>query len=258
MVIIDEEKCIGCGKCAKDCIARSIRIRDGKARAREGCLLCGHCVSICPKGAVSISDYEEQPCAAGNGTITPDQILELIRSRRSIRRYTDSPVTQEELEKLIQAGSHTATAKNMQEIGYVFVQEGLDRLRELVFDGMEHYVEEHAHQSETKLLKRFLKGRKGNAEDEMLFRNAPSVLFLTGDYPLDAGLAAQNIELTAVSMGLGVLFNGYLTGICNMLPQVRKYLGIENRKIALCMLVGHPDVQYVRTAPRKKPDVTIL
>ena len=31
MVIINEEKCIGCGLCAKDCPAAKIRIHEGKA-----------------------------------------------------------------------------------------------------------------------------------------------------------------------------------------------------------------------------------
>ncbi len=48
MIVINETKCIGCGRCAADCISGTIRIRDGKAKARQGCLLCGHCLAVCP------------------------------------------------------------------------------------------------------------------------------------------------------------------------------------------------------------------
>ena len=68
-----------------------------------------------------------------------------------------------------------------------------------------------------------------SAEDDYLFRNAPVVLYITSDWPLDAGLAAQNIETMAVSMGMGALYNGYLARItdCNM--EAKKWLGIGGK-----------------------------
>ena len=56
----------------------------------------------------------------------------------------------------------------------------------------------------------FNQRRKKDAADDYLFRNAPAVLYIVSDSPLDAGLAAQNMETMAVSLGLGVLYNGYL------------------------------------------------
>lgn len=56
----------------------------------------------------------------------------------------------------------------------------------------------------------FNRRRKKDAKDDYLFRNAPTVLFITSEWPLDAGLAAQNIENMAISLGLGAMYNGYL------------------------------------------------
>ena len=42
MVIINEEKCIGCGLCAKDCPASRIRIQAGKA------VWSGECIQVRP------------------------------------------------------------------------------------------------------------------------------------------------------------------------------------------------------------------
>ena len=81
------------------------------------------------------------------------------------------------------------------------------------------------------------------------------VLFITSDYLLDAGLAAQNIETMAVSVGLGVLYNGYLARIADANEKLKKWLGIEDKAIRACMLLGYPMRHYVRTAPRKEPDV---
>ena len=260
MVVINETLCIGCGKCAADCISGTIRIKEGKAKARPGCLLCGHCMAVCPANAVRIEEYEEKvrPYDSGSFDIPEENMLNAILFRRSIRNYSDQKIEKEKLEKLILAGSHTATAKNRQEIGYIFVQEQLDQLKARVFDGLGQLIEEQPDHPDIKTLKRFYKGRNSAPEKEMLFRNAPAVLFLTGDHLIDAGLAAQNIELMAASMGLGVLFNGYLTRITEMLPQAKAFLQAEDKPIAICMLIGYPAVRYERTAPRKQPDVTIL
>ena len=57
MVIIDQETCIGCGKCAADCPAWNIKIEE-KAAIKADCIQCGHCVAVCPAGAVSIPEYD--------------------------------------------------------------------------------------------------------------------------------------------------------------------------------------------------------
>ena len=97
--------------------------------------------------------------------------------------------------------------------------------------------------------------RKSDPTDDYLFRNAPVVLFITSDWPLDAGLAAQNIENMAVAMGLGALFNGFLVRIADANDELKRWLGIEGKEIKACMLLGYPNRVYARTAPRKKANV---
>ena len=53
-ILIDSEKCIGCGQCARDCVANRFGIENGKALVMsERCIECGHCFAVCPVGAVS-------------------------------------------------------------------------------------------------------------------------------------------------------------------------------------------------------------
>ena len=89
MVVIDREKCVGCGLCVSDCCASNLVIDDGKAAAKHpSCIQCGHCVAICPQGAVSIPEYDMadlEPVLCGG--ITPEAMLRSIKSRRSIRAY---------------------------------------------------------------------------------------------------------------------------------------------------------------------------
>ena len=101
----------------------------------------------------------------------------------------------------------------------------------------------------------FNRRRKADPSDDYLFRNAPAVLFITSDWPLDAGLAAQNIELMAVSLGLGCLYNGYLSRITDVNAEAKEWLGIKDKSIKACMLLGYPNVSYKRTAPRRRANV---
>lgn len=51
-ILIDEEKCTGCGTCALVCKDGSLEIREQKAVASDhallGCIACGHCMAVCP------------------------------------------------------------------------------------------------------------------------------------------------------------------------------------------------------------------
>ncbi len=50
-----QEKCIGCGECARCCPVETIAMADGKARINyEKCIKCFCCQELCPQKAVSI------------------------------------------------------------------------------------------------------------------------------------------------------------------------------------------------------------
>ena len=45
---INEEKCIGCGKCIPACGQNAIERVDGHSHINENCVGCGHCIAFCP------------------------------------------------------------------------------------------------------------------------------------------------------------------------------------------------------------------
>lgn len=255
MVNIDQSLCVGCGLCAGDCLKQNIVLKAGKAVVGDNCLACGHCVAICPAGAVSIPDYDMadvEPCTGER--LDPQAVLRAIKSRRSIRSYQPEQVARKDLELLVQVGRYTATAKNNQGCRFIIVQEALEALKEQVWgfiDGLE------AGEIPPELLPytEFNRRRKADPADDYLFRNAPVVLYITSDWPLDAGLAAQHVELMASALGMGALFNGYLARITELNKPLKAWLGAEDTKIKACLLLGYPDRQYQRTAPRKPAHV---
>jgi len=257
MITINREVCIGCGKCIADCVSMSLLLRENKAEYTGECIHCGHCAAICPTNAVSIPQYDMedvQELASDNG-IPIQSLLDTIKFRRSIRQYVDRKLEQEKLENIVQAGRYTATAVNRQACKFILVQDRLGALKKLVWDGVEKAVSSEA--EEARPLKPLVDLRREKGVD-YLFRNAPAVLYIAAEKLLDAGLAAQNMELAAVSQGLGALYNGFLLRSTRLSEEAQALLQPGGKPLAVCMLLGYPDVKYMRTAPRKKADVVWL
>lgn len=56
---VNQEKCSGCGLCAKNCPTKSLSIANGKAAFVPGkCTLCYRCVNSCPSCAITILGKE--------------------------------------------------------------------------------------------------------------------------------------------------------------------------------------------------------
>ena len=52
-MLVDKEKCAGCGTCMDICPKNAISIVDGKAEIKIAkCINCGRCIQICPEGAI--------------------------------------------------------------------------------------------------------------------------------------------------------------------------------------------------------------
>ena len=105
-------------------------------------------------------------------------------------------------------------------------------------------------------LQAFLRDAQAGKQD-FLFRDAPAVAYVAAERADDAGLAAQNMELMAASLGLGVLFNGYLCRASEELPAVRAFLEAGEKPLQMCLLLGYPAVSYPRTAPRLPGDFVV-
>ena len=66
----------------------------------------------------------------------------------------------------------------------------------------------------------------------------------------------MSMELIAEAMGLGTLYVRLFTNVANKNRKIRKALRLSKKEnIVTCLAVGYPDVQYIRTVPRKKADI---
>lgn len=246
---INPDQCIGCGLCVNDCLTHDIELKAGKAvPLHQNCFKCGHCIAICPQNAVSledgdmseIKDYEEK-----SFTIEPETFLNVVKFRRSVRQYQEREVEREKIDKIIEAGRYTETASNRQGVSYIVVQKEIPRLRELAKKQLRTLGDSGYNMSGLNL-----------DEGDFLFRYAPVLILTIANSKVDAGLAASNMELMAVTQGLGAFFIGFFVRIANKDPEIRAILEMKpDEEIITCMAVGYPKVKYYRTVPRKKAKV---
>jgi NAD-dependent dihydropyrimidine dehydrogenase PreA subunit len=57
-VVVDKDKCTGCGECVDICPADVFELTDGKSEPAkmDECLGCESCVETCPESAITVSE----------------------------------------------------------------------------------------------------------------------------------------------------------------------------------------------------------
>ena len=64
-LVVDAEKCVGCGRCVRTCANDGIEVVERCARVLDGCVSCGMCVDACPVGALAIERDESGTDTSG-------------------------------------------------------------------------------------------------------------------------------------------------------------------------------------------------
>lgn len=246
-IMIDTSKCIGCGLCKKDCVGCDIDIENGKAVAHgKSCILCGHCEAICPQGAIKITGFDDEIIEYNEQTrLDPNELMNAIRTRRTIRQFIDKKVPEDVINMIFEAGRMSPTGTNSQGTSYVLLDE-----KKLECESIAVNIFRKLIGAGKKIIPQL---SSMTIDDNFFFKNAPVVIVIFGKDKVSASLAAENMTFMAEAYGLGVLFSGLFTGCINTSSKIRKVIGINKKdKAVTTLVIGYPAVKYYRT-PHRKP-----
>ena len=258
MIKIDENKCIGCSACVKDCPMGFIQMSDGKAHMEEPfCIRCGHCFALCPADAVRISGYTEEEhlaceAAADGNPVNPKDLLHAMKCRRSIRRFADREVEEEKIRQLLEAIQYAPTGRNTQDVRVKLIREDLPEFTALVTHTLAAFTEQLPENAseELKQITQYYQTRWKEMENQYdsagkdgVFFHAKAVLVLSGSNDVDPAIAASYAELLAHTLGLGCVYVGFVK-LAAEDPQVRTWLKLKKRDHVVCTLaLGYPAVR---------------
>ena len=259
MISIDQNKCIGCGQCVKDCFFQAICLKEGKAEVSIDCFNCGHCVSICPTNAVSIPDYPMEDVREYDDSckMDPENLLHFMQFRRSVRQFKKEPVPMEAMENILEAGRYTPTAANRQDVSYILIRDELETFKKIVWEGLGERLAKGTPDPYAYRMQMFYDAYQKDNSDDRLFCGADICMIVLSDAPVNGTLAMTSMELMAQAQGVGVLYSGFLQRIILDTPKAMEFLGLNGtpKTLGTVMLFGMPGVTYHRTAPRKKSEI---
>jgi nitroreductase len=162
-----------------------------------------------------------------------DTIMDIIRNRRSIRKYQDKPLPEDVVNALLEAAKHAPSARNLQPLEYKVITS--KALMAKLSDGLVTVMQNMGMP---------LKGPPDMKPD--FFRGAPLLIIVTAPKDsmfgaTEAGLAVQNIMLYATSMNLGTCFIGMAREIARDKNLLEMLHIADNMSIAAAVICGYPD-----------------
>lgn len=189
-------------------------------------------------------------------------LLDIIKYRRSIRRYTERQISEEDLVKILESGAYAPNAGGGQRSRFIACQDR--RINELVgklnLSGLDR----------SRLIGGFVSKEQPSIIDDPTIRSgfygAPTVVTIFGlknflySIP-DAFCAAENMVLEATALGISscILARGEETFDNPEGEKILKEWGIADNMIARCFVIlGYADGPYPAPKPRKDGRYTII
>jgi nitroreductase/NAD-dependent dihydropyrimidine dehydrogenase PreA subunit len=282
IMAVDPEKCTSCGLCVDNCPFKCWQIgEDGQPELRDDyiCFSCCNCMVACPTEAISLVEpyhvtngfwaTEPHPLPVKmplpprdkDGNLDEWNAVErAVLQRRSVRNFTDEPVPDHLIRRVLEAGRFAPSAGNCQPWQFIVVTDKalIAKMDEAVWalmnglwatyqddelvKGMAPVAESTPYAFEP----RALWGGVGTVvRREMLASlGAPCVILLAADSraisgpELNIGICGENMNLVANSLGIRACWDGFLV---SGVPAIVDKIGLQPHfSVITTLVLGWP------------------
>lgn len=260
------------------------------------CFSCSNCMIACPVGAVSMvrpygvdggffdtgfPEYRmpEAPKDTEGNSAEYTEVERIIMNRRSIRNFKEDPVPEPLINRIIEAGRFAPSSGNTQPWKFAVVTDKafIQELEEVCYNINAGLYNLYANE---KTLMDFVGAagkplpvalcdyrvigggfRAVTRRELPIFLGAPCVIFLGGNeklvYPeLNIGICGQNMNLTALALGLGFCWSNF-GAVVTHVPGVKAKLGFgEDWRVITSAAIGYPKFKQEGMVPRMRRPIT--
>jgi NAD-dependent dihydropyrimidine dehydrogenase PreA subunit/nitroreductase len=266
VVIVDADRCIGCGSCVEICHEGCMRLDNGMVVIDHAlCSTCTQCIAVCPQGALSWDSVPPVPYEKTR-LPAPEQLDELLKERRTIRFFREDKIDRSLLEEIVAYGIYAPT--NNYHLQAIIVDDEatialLDRIctetaariygliykPKLVFGLLSRLTSSLKETDKVKFEHVIARG--------YTLHKPPAIVFVVGEkWVAHSEASAQfylyNMMLYAQASGLGCCLWGGGKMLLNRNKEARERLGMKRGEHILGIVVlGYPAVEFANKVEGK-------
>lgn len=257
---IDIEKCNACGQCMQVCIRDNIVVEEYAKEIGSNCFECGHCMAICKNHAINLKSFKdkEDRIIEYNPREIPldyDDLLQLLKQRRSIRWFKNKKIDKATFEKLFEGAYYSPSAQNEQDVEFVVLDDELDEFMNLVYDIIKVKEDEFFRIRE---FGEYLKDNSSKEYHPLLWEGKQLILTFSKD-KTSAVIANTRMELLAYSLGLGGFYSLFILKadeidhgrLMEFFPKIDK-----EKHMYSSFIIGYPKKRFMRTVPHRDIEVS--
>ncbi|AEF92930.1 nitroreductase [Desulfotomaculum nigrificans CO-1-SRB] len=179
------------------------------------------------------------------------ELLEAIKTRRSIRKFKEEPVAKEVIQELIDTAIWAPSASNRQPWGFVVLTDK-NYLKQLSDEAKAGWLAQMDSLPQMQQYRATMQNPDFN-----IFYNAPALIIIYGKKDshwskYDCSMLAQNLMLAAWEKGLGTCWIGFAHNVCDT-PQFKaKHNVSEEYELVAPIILGYPETLPKGVVPRKE------
>ncbi len=264
---VNEETCKQCGACAAVCHLGLIDFQEKSypkpfSVTDQMCSKCAACMIVCPTESFIHRDitYEQCPPIKPALKVSFNRCAQLLKSRRSIRSFKDTPVPREDIARAIDAARYSPTGNNVQDVEWLVIddKELVQRFRKIGDDWMIGVLKNVPMYAP--MVDIWVKRKEAGIDD--FLRGAPVIVsaYAKKDGPSpqpDCTIALAYFDLAAISLGLGCLIDGFFNYAAISFPPIKDAIALpEGYQIYGSLAVGYPKYKYQRIPVRNHARIT--